>query len=60
MALAGTRWANLPWVEAPRGLAAAVALCAELDFLAGRTVDPLVADANYVRRSDAEILWNPR
>jgi tRNA threonylcarbamoyladenosine biosynthesis protein TsaB len=60
IALAGTPWGNLPWVEAPRGLAAAVALCAELDFLAGRTVDPLVADANYVRRSDAEILWNRR
>lgn len=57
IALAGTLWAKMPWVEAPRGLAAAVAFCAELDFLAGRTVDPLIADANYVRRSDAEILW---
>jgi tRNA threonylcarbamoyladenosine biosynthesis protein TsaB len=56
-ALAGTRWADMPWVEAPRGLAAAVALCAELDLLAGRAVDPLIADANYVRRSDAELLW---
>jgi len=57
MAVAGTPWAGMPWVEAPRGLAAAVAFCAELDLLTGRTVDPLVADANYVRRSDAEILF---
>jgi tRNA threonylcarbamoyladenosine biosynthesis protein TsaB len=56
-ALRGTRWGDIPWVSAPRGLAAAVAQCAELDVLAGRTIDPLVADANYVRRSDAEILW---
>jgi tRNA threonylcarbamoyladenosine biosynthesis protein TsaB len=59
-ALASTPWGGLLWVKAPRGLAAAVALCAELDFLAGRTLDPLTADANYVRRSDAEILWNSR
>jgi tRNA threonylcarbamoyladenosine biosynthesis protein TsaB len=60
VALAGTRWADLPWVEAPRGLAASVAFCAELDFLAGSTVDPLTADANYVRRSEAEIVWSSR
>jgi tRNA threonylcarbamoyladenosine biosynthesis protein TsaB len=59
-ALAGTPWANLPWIEAPRGLAAAVALCAEVDFEAGHALDPLAADANYVRRSDAEILWKAR
>ena len=59
--IAGTPFAAMPWTEAPRSLAAAVALCAEKDLSTGRTVDALVADANYVRRSDAELLWkDPR
>ena len=57
MALSGTRWAKAPWVEAPRGLAAAIGFCAEADYEAGRTGDPALADANYVRRSDAELFW---
>jgi tRNA threonylcarbamoyladenosine biosynthesis protein TsaB len=36
--------------EAPRALAGAIALLAE-------PADPLTADANYVRRSDAELFW---
>ncbi len=60
-ALEGTPFAAMPWTEAPRSLAGAVALCAEKDLAAGRTVDALIADANYVRRSDAELLWkDPR
>lgn len=39
-----------PVTEAPRALAAAVALLAQPS-------DPLTADANYVRRSDAELFW---
>jgi tRNA threonylcarbamoyladenosine biosynthesis protein TsaB len=60
-ALEGTPFAAMPWTEASRSLAGAVALCAEKDLAAGRTVDALIADANYVRRSDAELLWkDPR
>lgn len=52
-ALAGTRFAAMPYVEAPRYLAAAVARCAEKSSW----LDPAALDANYVRRSDAELLW---
>ena len=51
--LAGTRFDGMAFVEAPRQLAGAVAACAEL---AGG-VDPAALDANYVRRSDAELFW---
>jgi tRNA threonylcarbamoyladenosine biosynthesis protein TsaB len=43
--------------DPPRPLAAAIALCAELDGLKGRWLDPAEIDANYVRRSDAELYW---
>jgi tRNA threonylcarbamoyladenosine biosynthesis protein TsaB len=49
--LAGARFARMPFVEAPRQLAGAVSACAEM--LGG--VDPAALDANYVRRSDAEL-----
>ena len=51
--LAGTKFAALPVLEPPRALAPAVAYCAE------KTVwsDPAALDANYVRRSDAELFW---
>ncbi|HEY3936379.1 MAG TPA: tRNA (adenosine(37)-N6)-threonylcarbamoyltransferase complex dimerization subunit type 1 TsaB [Bryobacteraceae bacterium] len=39
-----------------RPLAAAVAYCAETDGPAGWQ-DPAALDANYVRRSDAELFW---
>jgi tRNA threonylcarbamoyladenosine biosynthesis protein TsaB len=58
--LAGTRFAEMAWTESPRAMAGAVGLCAELDLAAGRPLDPLTADANYVRRSDAELLWRDR
>ncbi|MBV9267256.1 MAG: tRNA (adenosine(37)-N6)-threonylcarbamoyltransferase complex dimerization subunit type 1 TsaB [Acidobacteriaceae bacterium] len=44
-------------VEAPKSLAAAVALCAEIDGSHGRWSDPAALDANYIRRSDAEMFW---
>lgn len=53
LALQGTRFADMPFTEAPRALASAVALCAEADDW----LDPAVLDANYVRRSDAELFW---
>jgi hypothetical protein len=40
----------------PHWLAAAVAECAEMDGPAGWS-DPVAIDANYVRRSDAEMFW---
>jgi tRNA threonylcarbamoyladenosine biosynthesis protein TsaB len=44
-------------IETPRNLAGAVALCAEADLKAGGAGDPSALDANYVRRSDAELYW---
>ncbi|HEX7360083.1 MAG TPA: tRNA (adenosine(37)-N6)-threonylcarbamoyltransferase complex dimerization subunit type 1 TsaB [Bryobacteraceae bacterium] len=44
-------------IEAPQNLAVAVALCAEHDMQAGHLSDPAALDANYVRRSDAELFW---
>jgi len=46
-----------PMVEAPRALARAVGAIAWREFAARRAVDAAALDANYVRRSDAEILW---
>ena len=52
-ALAGTRFEHAPIRTAPRALAAAVARLAAL----AEPQDPAALDANYVRRSDAELLW---
>jgi tRNA threonylcarbamoyladenosine biosynthesis protein TsaB len=43
--------------EAPLALASAIANVAFREIQAGRTQDPSEIDANYVRRSDAELLW---
>ena len=56
-ALAGTRFAEAPVITAPRALAAAVGCLAAARFEAGEAQDPAALDANYVRRSDAELLW---
>ncbi|MGI9074522.1 MAG: tRNA (adenosine(37)-N6)-threonylcarbamoyltransferase complex dimerization subunit type 1 TsaB [Bryobacteraceae bacterium] len=56
-ALEGTRFAETPFVEVPRKLAAAVARCAQIDGQSGNWLDPAALDANYVRRSDAELFW---
>lgn len=42
----------------PRPLAGAIGKIAAREFAAGRALDPAAADANYVRRCDAEQLWN--
>jgi tRNA threonylcarbamoyladenosine biosynthesis protein TsaB len=52
-ALAGTRFEHAPIRTAPRALAAAVARLAAR----AEPLDPAALDANYVRRSDAELLW---
>ena len=44
-------------VGAPRTLAAAIGHIAWDDFSAGRSGDPAEIDANYVRRSNAELFW---
>lgn len=44
-------------IEAPRALAGAIGKIAAGRFLAGLGEDPASIDANYVRRSDAELLW---
>jgi len=56
-ALAGTRFERAPTATAPPALAAAVARIALARFLDGQASDPAALDANYVRRSDAELFW---
>jgi tRNA threonylcarbamoyladenosine biosynthesis protein TsaB len=47
-------------VQAPRALAGAVGLIGWRDWQQGKALDPVAVDANYVRRSDAELLWKDR
>jgi tRNA threonylcarbamoyladenosine biosynthesis protein TsaB len=56
-ALAGTRFAQALVTTAPRAQAAAIARIGEKELAAGRARDPAAIDANYVRRSDAELFW---
>jgi len=56
-ALAGTRFENAHSTTAPRALAAAIGQIAFDRFRAGLARDPADIDADYVRRSDAELLW---
>jgi tRNA threonylcarbamoyladenosine biosynthesis protein TsaB len=46
--------------EAPKALAGAIGRIAFADWDGGGAVDPVVVDANYVRRSDAELFWKDR
>ncbi len=55
--LAGTRFEKIPRVTAPRTIAAAVAVIAFGRWQRGETRNPAAIDANYVRRSDAELFW---
>lgn len=59
-ALAGTRFEHAPVRQTPRCLAAAVGRIADRRFAEGLAEDPALADANYVRRSDAELFWKDR
>lgn len=56
-ALAGTRFEGAAVIEARRALAGAIARIAQVKFCNGQAVDPSEVDANYVRRSDAELFW---
>jgi tRNA threonylcarbamoyladenosine biosynthesis protein TsaB len=49
---------QIPIVTAPRALAAAIGQIAWKQFEAGESSDPADVDANYVRRSDAELFWH--
>jgi tRNA threonylcarbamoyladenosine biosynthesis protein TsaB len=48
---------RFPVINAPKALAGAAAKVAAQCFEAGRVSAPEEIDANYVRRSDAELLW---
>ncbi|HYL36342.1 MAG TPA: tRNA (adenosine(37)-N6)-threonylcarbamoyltransferase complex dimerization subunit type 1 TsaB [Bryobacteraceae bacterium] len=48
---------SIPVITAPRALAAVIGRIAWKEFAAGRACDPAAIDANYVRRSDAELFW---
>lgn len=47
----------IPVTEAPRYLATTIARIALAEYSAGHAVDAASVDANYVRRSDAELNW---
>jgi tRNA threonylcarbamoyladenosine biosynthesis protein TsaB len=55
--LAGTRWEQAPALAAPRALVRAIASIAACRLARGEAQDPAALDANYVRRSDAELFW---
>ena len=56
-ALAASRVRDARRTTAPRALAAAIARIACRLWQAGQALDPATLDANYIRRSDAELLW---
>lgn len=55
--LAGTRFEGASVVAAPHALAGAIARIASGRLIRGDASDPAALDANYVRRSDAELFW---
>ncbi len=55
--LAGTRFEESRIATAPRALAAAIGAIAHDRFCAGLARDPAEIDADYIRRSDAELFW---
>lgn len=56
-ALAASRFHDASHTTAPPALAAAIARIAWRRWQVGEVSDPAALDANYVRRSDAELLW---
>ena len=55
--LTASRFAGARRTTAPREIAAAIGRLALARLEAGEAQDPAALDANYVRRSDAELLW---
>ena len=56
-ALEGTRFEKSRITTAPRALAAAIGAIAYERYCAGLARDPAGIDADYIRRSDAELYW---
>ncbi len=56
-ALAGTPFEGARLTTAPRALAGAIARIAAAAYERGEAAHPAALDANYVRRSDAELFW---
>jgi tRNA threonylcarbamoyladenosine biosynthesis protein TsaB len=52
--------ATAPVIQAPKALAGSIGRIALERLLTGDVLDPAEIDANYVRRSDAELLWKER
>jgi tRNA threonylcarbamoyladenosine biosynthesis protein TsaB len=52
-----TRMGDAPVTPARSALAAAIGRIAHRRLEAGLALDPALLDANYVRRSDAELMW---
>lgn len=50
-------WPDVEWIDTPRPLAGAIARIAIRKAGQGLAQDPIAIEANYVRRSDAELLW---
>jgi tRNA threonylcarbamoyladenosine biosynthesis protein TsaB len=55
--LSGTRFAQARVTKTPSAIAAAIARIASARYQRGEACDPAGIDANYVRRSDAELFW---
>jgi tRNA threonylcarbamoyladenosine biosynthesis protein TsaB len=56
-ALVATRFAEAGLSATPRAMAGAIGMIAHRLFLDGCAPDPAAAEAEYVRRSDAELFW---
>ena len=56
-ALSGTRFESMPVTTAPRALARRIGEIAARRVKSGSIADPAAIEANYVRRSDAELLF---
>ena len=59
-AFANSRFSAALIREAPRALAGAIGRIAAEEYVRGLAQDPAVVDANYVRRSDAELFWTEK
>jgi tRNA threonylcarbamoyladenosine biosynthesis protein TsaB len=59
-ALVNSRFSGAPIREAPRALAGAIGRIAAEEYAHGLAQDPAAVDANYVRRSDAELFWTEK
>ena len=59
-ALDDSRFARAARRQAPRALAGALGVIAAARLASGAGSDPSLIDANYVRRSDAELCWKDR